>query len=265
MWRASLRDATLASRHDISLPGGVMRVGELVALVQRDFETAPAVQDATARLRQLLGTEAGGDAMIRAVDALVYAIAAECDCEPPDLSVGQASHEQPDTSRGRFFPHTAVCAEAVRSPYNTGSIIRSAEAFGMERCILVDSCVRLNHPRLQRAAMGADRVLPVRHVDTLPGELAQLPVFALETKGTPVQEFDFPLRGVVLVGNEELGLSETALALARESAGIVSIPLTGSKGSLNVGAAVAAVLSWWTVRLAAERSPVPRVAGRPDT
>ncbi|MFP4430621.1 MAG: TrmH family RNA methyltransferase, partial [Spirochaetaceae bacterium] len=70
-------------------------------------------------------------------------------------------------------------------------------------------------------------------------------VFALETGGRPLEEFAFPPSGVVLIGNEELGLSREARALAGDR--VCTIPMAGAKGSLNVAVAVGILLhAWWS-------------------
>jgi TrmH family RNA methyltransferase len=70
-------------------------------------------------------------------------------------------------------------------------------------------------------------------------------VFALEIGGTPIDSFDFPPSGVVLVGSEELGLSPEALQLADRQCGRVSIPLGGAKRSLNVSVAFGILMHAW--------------------
>jgi TrmH family RNA methyltransferase len=87
-------------------------------------------------------------------------------------------------------------------------------------------------------------------IDALPHERIPLeaiprdmPVFVLETGGTPLDKFTFPRRGVLIVGSEELGASPQALRTA--SAGCVSIPLTGLKASLNAGVAFGIAMNAW--------------------
>lgn len=142
-----------------------------------------------------------------------------------------------------YFPGVAVYAEDIRSPFNIGSIFRTAEAFGAERVIVSPLCVPPEHPRAARSAMGALDWLPWERLslDELPREL---PVFALETGGTPIEEFDFPERGIVIVGSEELGISPEGLA--RADYGRVSIPMKGIKASVNVGVAFGVLMQAWT-------------------
>lgn len=142
-----------------------------------------------------------------------------------------------------FYPGLYVYAEDIRSPFNLGSIFRTAEAFGAEKVFLSPGCTNPEHPRAVRSAMGCDEVIPYERValEDLPKDL---PIFALETGGTDIRNFDFPKKGIVVIGSEELGVSPDALAMAK--AGTVTIPMTGVKASLNVGVAFGILMERWT-------------------
>jgi TrmH family RNA methyltransferase len=91
-------------------------------------------------------------------------------------------------------------------------------------------------------------------IDALPWERAEIaglagPFFALETGGTPLGEFPFPARGIMIAGSEELGVSPEALAAADASLGRVSIPSFGAKGSLNVSTAFGIAMQAWSSTL----------------
>ncbi|QQO11316.1 TrmH family RNA methyltransferase [Breznakiella homolactica] len=156
-----------------------------------------------------------------------------------------------DQSQRRVFPGVAVYLEDIRSPFNVGAMFRTAESFGAETLLLSPLCADPGHPRAERTAMGCIAVLPWERVplEELPG-----PVFALETGGTPLADFNFPLRGTAIVGSEELGVSPGALALADQSLGRVSIPVYGAKGSLNAGVAFGIVMQAWAFSLSQRRS-----------
>ncbi len=145
--------------------------------------------------------------------------------------------------RRSFYPGVSVYAEDIRSPFNLGSIFRTAEAFGAEKLIVSPLCVPPDHPRAMRSAMGCIDCLPWERLplEELP---VDVPVFALETGGIPLDEFDFPTAGVVIIGSEELGISPEGLA--RADYGRVSIPMTGMKASLNVGVAFGILMQAWT-------------------
>ncbi len=156
-----------------------------------------------------------------------------------------------DTVQQRdFFPGVKVYAEDIRSPFNLGSIFRTAEAFGAEKLYLSPFCVDPKHPRAIRSAMGCDEMLPWERIslDMLPEDE---PVFVLETGGTDIGEFEFPERGTVILGSEELGVSPKALE--RATYGRCTIPMKGLKASLNVGVAFGVLMQAWTSALSSRK------------
>ncbi len=171
---------------------------------------------------------------------------AEWDLIHPESSNRGDFHDSaiPDsTPRQRpFYPGVFAFAEDIRSPFNVGSIFRTAEAFGAEKLFLSPGCAPAEHPRARRSAMGCVdymewEKIPMRDLP------AGLPVFALETGGTPIEEFSFPEKGIVVIGSEELGVSPEALDMAESR---VSIPMKGIKASLNVGVAFGILMEAWT-------------------
>ena len=147
------------------------------------------------------------------------------------------------TVRARdFFPGVAVYAEDIRSPFNIGSIFRTAEAMGAEKVLISPHCIDPTQPRAIRSGMGCIETMGWERtpLDQLP---ADIPVFALETGGTPIEEFKFPEQGICIIGSEELGVSPEALA--RATYGTVTIPMKGLKASLNVGVAFGILMQKW--------------------
>ncbi|MBQ9538354.1 MAG: TrmH family RNA methyltransferase [Treponema sp.] len=146
----------------------------------------------------------------------------------------------------KFFPGVSVYAEDIRSPFNIGSIFRTAEAMGCEKVYISPLCVDPSQSRAVRSGMGCVETMGWTRcpLDELPKED---PVFVLETGGTPITEFSFPEKGIVIIGSEELGVSPEALR--RADYGCVSIPMTGLKASLNVGVAFGILMQAWVERL----------------
>ncbi|MDR1747503.1 MAG: TrmH family RNA methyltransferase [Spirochaetaceae bacterium] len=161
---------------------------------------------------------------------------------PAEWDLIIAPHSQSAQPGRRFFEGTAAYAEDIRSPFNLGSVFRTAEALGLERLYISPFCSPPEHPRAKRSAMGCTDTLPWERLplDELPEEM---PVFALETGGTPIDEFEFPPKGIVIIGSEELGTSPEALK--RAEWGRVSIPMPGMKASLNVGVAFGILVQRW--------------------
>mgnify|MGYP006267980651 CR=1 FL=1 len=183
----------------------------------------------------------GPDALQRSLRSVLMALESALGEAPADWDFGRASVNA--RARGESpLSGVTLYLEQMRSPFNLGSIVRTAAAFGVIRVELSPETYAHHHPRFSRSAMGADENVVLVADAQLP-ESPDTPVIALETGGVPVSEFRFPSSGILLVGSEELGLSASALAAADAR---VSIPMYGVKASLNVGVAVGIALSWWS-------------------
>ncbi|MBV9095211.1 MAG: TrmH family RNA methyltransferase [Streptosporangiaceae bacterium] len=139
----------------------------------------------------------------------------------------------------------AVLLDSVAQPFNVGSIIRSAAAFGAERVWLCGNTAPLGHPGVARTALGTQRfVQPVSEPDPAAAAKAAaglgLRVVAIELAAGAVPLHEAPLDGDVClaVGNEDHGCTAALLAAADA---VAYIPQPGRVGSLN--AAVAAAIA----------------------
>lgn len=166
---------------------------------------------------------------------------------PAEWDLVIAPHSDPLDKNGiikqrDYYPGVCVYAEDIRSPFNLGSIFRTAEAMGAEKVYISPLCTDPEHPRALRSGMGCIETLGFERcaLNNLPQDL---PVFTLETGGTPLDEFVFPKKGICIIGSEELGVSPSALA--RATYGRVSIPMKGLKASLNVGVAFGILMQKW--------------------
>ena len=171
---------------------------------------------------------------------------------PAEWDLIIAPHSSPLDENGfvkqrDFFEGVFVYAEDIRSPFNCGSIFRTAEAMGAEKVLISPMCIDPNHPKALRSGMGCIETLgferkTLSELETFAKE-RDLPIFVLETGGTNIEEFDFPKKGICIIGSEELGVSPQALNLA--TYGRVSIPMKGLKASLNVGVAYGILMQKW--------------------
>lgn len=169
-----------------------------------------------------------------------------------DLSDWDSTDEtgELDASHRIVFPRFLVL-DRLRSPFNIGSIFRTADSFGIQKIYLVEGCAQVDHPRCQKTARGCTgtvehEVVSVKNACEL--LLASpLPVFALETGGTDIQQFPFPPSGYAILGSEELGVSPELLKICDNALGRVSLTLGGSKGSLNVSVATGIMLHRWFI------------------
>jgi tRNA (guanosine-2'-O-)-methyltransferase len=152
--------------------------------------------------------------------------------------------------RRRTTAGLALLLDSVGQPFNVGSIVRSAAAFGATDLWLCGNTAALDHPSARKTALGTERFLDVvREPDPVTAakeaQRAGYRVVAVELASGAAPLFDAPLSGDVClaVGNEDHGVSPALLAA---SDGVVYIPQVGRVGSLNV--AVAAAIAMADVR-----------------
>jgi TrmH family RNA methyltransferase len=205
-------------------------LGEALAVLTGDEAFSPAAAAALRDATGALGREES-PRRTRTLNTVRHILLAETGRAPADWELTGAGGRL-DPRRRRPFPGMTVCLEDIRSPFNVGAMFRTAESFGTEGLLLSPLCADPFHPRAIRTAMGCVEILPWKRLtfpadagegtahttrfltQTLPG-----PLFALETGGTGIADFAFPLRGTLIVGSEELGVSPGALAAAEASLG----------------------------------------------
>jgi len=239
-------------------------LGSLCMMLDQDEGCGREVQEAAEDCQKLCVCASSGAAAIRRqVNRVRHALLRYLGAEPAEWDLLVPESEQLDAAARTVLP-IHLYLEEIRSPYNVGAIFRSSEAFGVDSLLLSPNTASALHPRAVKSARGAIKIMPWRFAE-LDEIQKQQGIFALELGGTPLGEFRFPERGVMLVGSEELGLSPQSLALAASKAGRVSIPMAGAKRSLNVAVAVGIVLQAWHASLTGRRSVPNATAGTKHT
>jgi len=148
-------------------------------------------------------------------------------------------------------PQVIVLLDNIRSLYNTGSILRTADATGVERVVLCGITPRPDQGgRQQRAiaktALGAEDMVRWEYQPDTAAAVTSLRGNGYHVVGVePVEDaVDLyrwtPTWPVCLVfGHERDGMSSTATAAVDT---VIRIPMLGKKGSLNVATAAGVVL-----------------------
>lgn len=160
--------------------------------------------------------------------------------------------------------HLVLIAHDVRSCYNVGSLLRTADGLGVDKVYLTGYTpypMMVQDPRLlylaqkidkqiHKTALGAEHSVHWEHNDDIAKVIEQLrydkfTIVALEQSPSsiPLQAYRTPERIALVVGREVEGIEQGVLALADQ---IVEIPMRGQKESFNVAAAAAMALYQFT-------------------
>ncbi len=138
-----------------------------------------------------------------------------------------------------------VCLDQVTDPQNFGAVIRSAEAAGATGVVVPAHGSARVTPAVAKASAGALEHLPVAVVPNLARYLAEIKgpelwIYAAEADGALSMWAADLAGGLALVlGAEGKGVRPL---VRRTCDGVISIPLAGRVGSLNVSAATAVLL-----------------------
>jgi tRNA (guanosine-2'-O-)-methyltransferase len=149
--------------------------------------------------------------------------------------------------RRRTQAGLSLLLDGVGQPFNVGSILRTAAAFGVEQVWLCGDTAQPGHPSARKTSLGTDRLLSFEYPQTaaLGAQAARgagYRVIAVELAGdaVPLHEADLTGDVCLALGNEDRGCSAALLAAADL---VAYIPQVGRVGSLNVAAAAAIALA----------------------
>jgi TrmH family RNA methyltransferase len=138
-----------------------------------------------------------------------------------------------------------LALDDVGDPGNLGTIIRLADWFGIKTIVCSARCVELYNPKVVQSTMGSMFRVAVYQNDlstflARAKKEASLPVLGAVLEGTSIYDMKLPSAGVLVMGSESHGISETNLA---ELTDRITIPSYGAAESLNVSTATAVMLA----------------------
>lgn len=144
-------------------------------------------------------------------------------------------------------PTFTLLLDQIRDPGNLGTLLRSAQAAGVESALIPPETTDPFAPKVVRAGMGAHFRLPIERLgwDEIRARLAKTPVYLAETEdAASCWDVDFKPALALIVGSEAEGASPEARQLASQN---VIVPMPGGMESLNAAVA-GSVLMFEVVR-----------------
>lgn len=134
-----------------------------------------------------------------------------------------------------------LALDDIRDPGNLGTIIRTAEWFGLKEIVCSLTSAECYNPKVIQASMGSVSRMKIHYVD--------LEQFLIENKthqivladmvGKDYQEFEWN-KNILVIGNEANGISAYLKAMPNEK---ITIPRRGAAESLNAAISTAIILA----------------------
>ncbi len=208
-------------------------------------------EDLSARGQETVAAFASQGTKIEQVTPKVMRAASDTET-PQGILAALPIHSKPPPEVLNFV----FIPEGVRDPGNLGTMLRTAEAAGVEAVFLPEGTVDAYAPKVVRAAMGAHFRLPLisTNWETIRTKIgtSSLSVFLADAKnGERYTQSDLRVPLALVVSGEAEGPSAVAQDLAETR---LHIPMPGGAESLNVAIA-AGILLFEVVRQRSPRSP----------
>ena len=169
----------------------------------------------------------------------------DCQLLPP--KEGKESSQRRAASGG---PVVHLLLDNLRSTYNVGSLLRTAEGAGIAHIHLCGITPKPDHPRVAKTGLGAEAIVPWGYHPNARIAAEKLltegwRLWSLETGARAAPIFHISAedadRVVLVVGNEVTGVDPALLDMSER---IICLPMDGAKRSLNVASAGAVAIYW---------------------
>ena len=148
--------------------------------------------------------------------------------------------------RRRAVAPVALILDHVQSPFNVGSILRTAAAFRVDHLWLVGDTAAPTSAKTAKTALGSQRFVDWTWQDTAAeaassarGDGYRVVGLELTDDAVPLPDLTVEAPVCLVVGNEDRGLPAATLAACDA---VTYIPQLGRIGSLNVATATAIAL-----------------------
>lgn len=134
-----------------------------------------------------------------------------------------------------------LALDNINDPGNLGTIIRTAEWFGITTILCSEECVDCYNGKTVQASMGSVLRMHIIYTNLKEKILElQLPVYAACLNGESSTKISFPTTGILIIGSESHGISEALLQISNYT---ITIPGTGNSESLNAAVACGILLA----------------------
>lgn len=204
-------------------------------LLQSDFKTELVLF--TDEFRNLAGKALKsftGEAI--EVKASELSLAGEYSTNDSALAVVRMKpNEEPVLKQGEF----ALLLDDLRDPGNFGTIIRTADWYGIKNIIVSSETADVYNGKVIQSSMGSFLRVNVFYTNLVSYlSRSSLPVFGAFLDGENVHTLNFGSTGIIVIGNEANGISKEVEKFVTKR---ITIPHFGQAESLNAGIATAII------------------------
>ena len=138
---------------------------------------------------------------------------------------------------------STLVLDNIQDPGNLGTILRTADWFGINQIYCSENTVDCFNPRVVQASMGSLFRLTINYGDLSEFLSKQtLPIYGALLEGESCYKVKIKENAILIIGNEGSGISKEIITKIQHP---ITIPRTGNGESLNVAVACGVLLSQW--------------------
>ena len=135
-----------------------------------------------------------------------------------------------------------LALDNIQDPGNLGTIIRTADWFGIENIICNEATADMYNPKVVQSTMGSLARVSIIYTDLYAWlkKAKSIKIYATALEGDSINDLKAIKEGIIVIGNEANGISDEILKICTEK---ITISKIGKAESLNAGVATGIILS----------------------
>ena len=134
-----------------------------------------------------------------------------------------------------------IYLDGINDPGNLGTIIRTADWFGIKQLVLSTDSANCYNPKVIQSTMGSFLRVPIyyQNLENIPN-IKELNVYGALLNGQSLYNFNKVFGGILVIGNEKRGIRNSIIPFIKNA---ITIPKFGGAESLNAAVANGIILS----------------------
>jgi TrmH family RNA methyltransferase len=150
--------------------------------------------------------------------------------------------KKPSFSEIKLQGKITLVLDNIQDPGNLGTIVRTADWFGVKQIICSEESADVFNPKVVQATMGSISRVQVLYTSLMDFLSAnkEIPRYATVLEGDDIASMERVKEGIIVIGNESRGINKELMKMIDQK---ITIPRKGEAESLNAAVATGIVLA----------------------
>ena len=140
-----------------------------------------------------------------------------------------------------------LALDTIQDPGNLGTIIRTADWFGIKQVVCSMETAEIYNPKVIQATMGSFARVKTSYLslsEFISKKSGETPIIGATLQGQSLKDCKPPKGGIIVIGNESKGISKEILPLLTKEIQIPKATFSESAESLNASVAAGIIMAW---------------------